>query len=106
MNMKRALPRWWMAGSAWTLLAGAANAGESTPTALPTLEIIDETCRAAATKSALSPQLTPPGISVIDQQDLEMRDVDSLYEALRYVSGVTPELRGGGVTRFGFSLAR
>ena len=89
-----------MTGPVWILLAGLVHAAEPAPLALPTLEIVDETYRATATKSALPSGLTPQGISVIDQQDLEMRDADSVNEALRYVSGVTPELRGGAVTRF------
>ncbi|MBL4827406.1 MAG: TonB-dependent siderophore receptor [Spongiibacteraceae bacterium] len=55
--------------------------------------------RHTATKSSLEPNETPQGISVIDREVLDMRAVDSINEALRYVSGVTTELRGGAVTR-------
>ncbi|OUS31865.1 ligand-gated channel protein [Gammaproteobacteria bacterium 45_16_T64] len=62
--------------------------------------VYGSTYRNTATKSALEPQETPQGISVIDQETLDMRGADTIGEALRYVSGVTTELRGGAVTRF------
>ena len=92
--------------AAATLATGALGvraepqATEKGSTTLPVLEITDDTYRATATKSALPHQLTPQSISVTDQETLQMRDADSLNEALRYVPGVTPEIRGGSVTRF------
>ena len=68
------------------------------PVILPEL-VITETYRNTATKSALAPEETPQSISVIDNEMLQMRDVDSVNEALRYVPGVTTELRGGAVSR-------
>ncbi len=55
--------------------------------------------RNTATKSALTPEETPQGITVIDRELLEMRGADSINDALRYVTGVHSELRGGAVTR-------
>lgn len=63
------------------------------------LVVYGSTYRNTATKSALTPEETPQGISVVDQQTLEMRNADSVAEALRYVPGVNTELRGGAVTR-------
>ncbi len=63
------------------------------------LEITNKAYRNTATKSALTPAETPQGITTIDRDTLDMRGVDSINEALRYVSGVTTELRGGSVTR-------
>ncbi|MHA6964937.1 TonB-dependent siderophore receptor [Zobellella denitrificans] len=55
--------------------------------------------RHTATKSALAPEETPQGISVVDRETLDQRGVDSVAEALRYVPGVHTELRGGAVSR-------
>ncbi|MCG8382951.1 MAG: TonB-dependent siderophore receptor [Gammaproteobacteria bacterium] len=60
---------------------------------------VTETYRHTATKSLLPPEETPQSVSVIDSHTLEIRDADSINEALRYVSGVTTELRGGAVSR-------
>lgn len=57
------------------------------------------TYRNTATKTALEAEETPQGYSVVDQATLEMRNDDSVASALRYVSGVNTELRGGSVTR-------
>ncbi|WP_108125004.1 TonB-dependent siderophore receptor [Saccharospirillum mangrovi] len=61
--------------------------------------IYGETYRNTATKSALDPQETPQGITVLDREALEMRDADSVASALRYAPGVNTELRGGAVSR-------
>ena len=66
---------------------------------LPTLEVMDRTYRSTATKTMLPAQLTPQSLSITDQATLQMRDADSVNEALRYSSGVTTELRGGAVSR-------
>ena len=71
----------------------------STAVSLPTVEVTDDTYRQTATKSVLPTELTPQSISVTDQETLQMRAADSVNEALRYVSGVNTELRGGAVTR-------
>ncbi|MDF1643942.1 MAG: TonB-dependent siderophore receptor [Pseudomonadales bacterium] len=79
--------------------AGAEQSPSSaTRISLPEINITD-TYRNTATKSQLTPEETPQSITVIDSETLEMRDADSINEALRYVSGVTTELRGGAVSR-------
>jgi len=75
------------------------NAASEIAVSLPAVEVSDETYRQTATKSALPPELTPQSLSVIDGDTLQMRDANSVNEALRYVSGVNTELRGGAVTR-------
>ncbi|MDD3650536.1 TonB-dependent siderophore receptor [Immundisolibacter sp.] len=75
------------------------EASDEPAVALPTVQVNDETYRQTATKSVLPTELTPQSISVIDQDTLQMRNADSVNEALRYVSGVNTELRGGAVTR-------
>ena len=70
----------------------------TTRISLPEINITD-TYRNTATKSQLTPEETPQSITVIDSETLDMRDADSINEALRYVSGVTTELRGGAVSR-------
>lgn len=85
-----------------SLAVNTAGAEQSKSTAthisLPELTITD-TYRNTATKSQLTPEETPQSITVIDSEMLTMRDADSINEALRYVSGVTTELRGGAVSR-------
>ena len=68
------------------------------PMVLPEINISD-TYRNTATKSSLPPEETPQSVSVIDSETLAMRNADSINEAMRYVPGVTTELRGGAVTR-------
>lgn len=52
------------------------------------------------TKSDLTAQDTPQTINTVEGQELDERGISSLNEALRYVSGVTTENRGGAITRF------
>lgn len=91
-----------------TLLATAISSAAYLPTLhaqeqdgklLDSLTVYGSTYRNTATKSQLSHEETPQGISVIDEQTLEARDADTVAEALRYVPGVNTELRGGAVTR-------
>ncbi|WP_218396638.1 TonB-dependent siderophore receptor [Alteromonas lipotrueae] len=49
--------------------------------------------RSTATKSSLRPIDSPVSISVIDQELLQLRQAQSVSEALRYSSGVTTESR-------------
>lgn len=78
---------------------GASSAGAKEAEELDTLVVEGETYRSTATKTALQPQETPSSISEIDREALDRRGADTVSEALRYTPGVTPELRGGGVTR-------
>ena len=43
---------------------------------------------------------TPQSVSIIDSELLDLRGAYSLNQALRYTAGVTPESRGGVVTRY------
>ncbi|WP_423602050.1 TonB-dependent siderophore receptor [Sphingomonas sp. MS122] len=43
---------------------------------------------------------TPQSITVIDGAELELRNVQSINQALGYVAGVSPNQRGGMVTRY------
>ncbi len=74
--------------------AGAAIAEE---TDLGTITVYNETYRSTATKTALEPEETPQGISVVEQDAIEEQGASSVEEALRYVPGIASELRGGGV---------
>lgn len=92
--------RWIGLGFALTVSNVGAEDSSSTPTRISLPEInITDTYRNTATKSQLTPDETPQSITVIDSDVLEMRDADSINEALRYVPGVTTELRGGAVSR-------
>jgi len=55
---------------------------------------------AFGTKTDLPLIETPMSISVIDAERLDLLGVQSLNQALRYTAGVTPETRGGTVTRY------
>ena len=66
---------------------------------LDTLVVETSTYRNTATKTSLKPQETPGTISVVSSEELERQGAQTVSQALRYTPGVTPELRGGGVTR-------
>ncbi|WP_330925813.1 TonB-dependent siderophore receptor [Candidatus Sororendozoicomonas aggregata] len=50
--------------------------------------------RTTGTKSELKPMEAPMSYEVYDNELLELRQVDSVNQALRYVPGITPESRG------------
>ena len=75
------------------------HAQEQDEYVLDSLTVYSSTYRNTATKTQLSPQETPQGISVIDEYTLDSRNADTVAQALRYVPGVNTELRGGAVTR-------
>ena len=92
----------------YTLMATAISSASYFPTlqaqqqdksVLGSTTVYGSTYRNTATKTQLSPEETPQGISIIDEQTLEARDADSVAEALRYTPGVNTELRGGAVNR-------
>ena len=56
-----------------------------------TVTILGKAYRNTATKSALEPEETPQGITVIEGEQLEQRGVKSLNQALRYAPGVVTE---------------
>ncbi|NPD66893.1 TonB-dependent siderophore receptor [Lichenicola cladoniae] len=95
------------------LLAGASlqgatcAQGETIPTdAMEYLLVRGEThgvvpqTSSAGTKTSTPLLETPQSISVVTQAVLREQDVQTLNQALRYVSGVTTETRGGTATRY------
>ena len=64
------------------------------------ITVYGKTYRSTATKTSLAPEETPQGISVVDQDQLEHREVQSLNQALRYVPGVITETKGASVTMY------
>lgn len=76
-----------------------ATHAQDDPLELKALKVYGDTYRHTATKTALAPAETPQSITVLDPVALELRGVDSVAGALRYVPGVTTELRGGTATR-------
>ncbi|MFZ3515005.1 TonB-dependent siderophore receptor [Vibrio harveyi] len=80
------------------LIAGHAVADEDV-TQLETMTVLGETYRNTATKTSLEPEETPQAITIITKDEMDLRVVSTVSEALRYSSGVNTELRGGAVTR-------
>lgn len=90
-------------------LSAPAFAAEDTSedsTLLETVTVLGKAYRNTATKTALKPEETPQGITVIDDEQLEQRGVQSLSEAVRYASGVVTETRGGAVTMYDTFMIR
>ncbi|WP_407832131.1 TonB-dependent siderophore receptor [Vibrio rotiferianus] len=81
-----------------SLIAGHAVADEDV-TQLETMTVLGETYRNTATKTSLEPEETPQAITIITKDEMDLRGVSTVSEALRYSSGVNTELRGGAVTR-------
>ncbi len=65
-----------------------------------TITVLGKTYRNTATKTALEPEETPQGISVIDSQQIEQRGAKSLNQILRYAPGVVTENKGSSVTMY------
>ena len=65
-----------------------------------TIVVQSEAYRNTATKTALQPEETPQGITIIEGEAIEQRDAESLSQALRYAPGVVTEVRGGAVTLY------
>lgn len=80
------------------LIAGHAVADEDV-TQLETMTVLGETYRNTATKTSTEPEETPQAITIITKDEMDLRGVSTVSEALRYSSGVNTELRGGAVTR-------
>ncbi|MEZ9058533.1 TonB-dependent siderophore receptor [Vibrio pelagius] len=84
-------------------LSAPAYAEESTTNSeqdIETVTILGKAYRNTATKSALDPEETPQGITVIEGEQLEQRGVKSLNQALRYAPGVVTEQKGASVTMY------
>ncbi|EFP98407.1 hypothetical protein VIBC2010_15879 [Vibrio caribbeanicus ATCC BAA-2122] len=60
---------------------------------LEKISVLGKAYRNTATKTALAPEETPQGITVVDSDQLEQRGVESLSEAVRYAPGVVTENR-------------
>lgn len=80
--------------------AFAADEALSASDEMDQMTVLGKTYRNTATKTALLPEETPQGISVVTSEDLEQRGVSNVGQALRYVPGVNAELKGGSVTMY------
>lgn len=80
-------------------LLSLSSSNANAQTSLEAITIYGDTYRNTASKSALDPEETPQGITVVSKEEFEQRAVTSLSEAVRYTPGVDTELRGGAVTR-------
>nr|WP_310736648.1 TonB-dependent siderophore receptor [Pseudoalteromonas sp. SG44-8] len=60
---------------------------------IESIEVYGKSYRSTGTKSSLTPIESPMSFEVYDNKLLELRQVDTVNEALRYVSGITPENR-------------
>ncbi|KJG55399.1 ligand-gated channel protein [Photobacterium kishitanii] len=69
-------------------------------TVYDTITVYGQTYRNTATKTTLEPEETPQGLTVIDNEQLQQREVQSLNQALRYTPGVVTETRGAAVTMY------
>lgn len=72
----------------------------SDTTEFETITVMGKAYRNTATKTALEPEETPQGITVIDGELLEQRGVKSVSQALRYAPGVVSEQKGSAVTMY------
>lgn len=88
----------WVAGNAaWAddVAPGNASVSEVVVTGART-----DTDASAGTKSNTPLIETPQSITVIGRDELDLRGVDSLSEALHYTAGVSPETRGDTAGRY------
>ena len=60
---------------------------------IESIAVYGKSYRSTGTKSSLTPIESPMSFEVYDSKLLELRQVDTVNEALRYVSGITPENR-------------
>ncbi|WP_438462865.1 TonB-dependent siderophore receptor [Marinomonas sp. PE14-40] len=81
------------------LSANDVQADESDIYVMSPLVIKGQAYRNTATKTQLEFAETPQAISHITEEELDVRGTESVAEAVRYVSGINTELRGGAVTR-------
>ncbi|KJZ15454.1 ligand-gated channel protein [Marinomonas sp. S3726] len=81
------------------LSANDVQTGDSDIYVMDPLVIKGQAYRNTATKTQLEFAETPQAISHITEEELDVRGTESVAEAVRYVSGINTELRGGAVTR-------
>jgi iron complex outermembrane recepter protein len=60
----------------------------------------------SATKTDTSVLETPQSVSTVTRDQMTQQDAQTLNAAVRYVSGVTPETRGGIATRYDMLMVR
>lgn len=82
--------------------AARADDADSDATVVERVEVTGLKARraAAGTKTETPLIETPQSITVIDGDELSRRNVQSINQALGYVAGVSPNQRGGMVTRY------
>lgn len=82
--------------------AARADEADNDSTAVERVEVTGLKARraAAGTKTETPLIETPQSITVIDGDELVRRNVQSINQALGYVAGVSPNQRGGMVTRY------
>lgn len=78
----------------------ASDHHSSDSTQLEEVTVLGKAYRNTATKTALEPEETPQGITVIEGELLEQRAVQSVSQALRYAPGVVTEQKGAAVTMY------
>ncbi|OMO30205.1 ligand-gated channel protein [Vibrio sp. 10N.222.47.A9] len=86
--------------TAFSAQALAEDTATSADSNVETITVMGKAYRNTATKSALEPEETPQGITVIDEEQLDQRGVKSLNQALRYAPGVVTEQKGASVTMY------
>ncbi|MEZ8466440.1 TonB-dependent siderophore receptor [Vibrio splendidus] len=86
--------------TAFSAQAFAEDTATSADSNVETITVMGKAYRNTATKSALEPEETPQGITVIDEEQLDQRGVKSLNQALRYAPGVVTEQKGASVTMY------
>lgn len=86
--------------TAFSVQASAQENVAVADSSVETVTVLGKAYRNTATKSALEPEETPQGITIIDQEQLEQRGVKSLNQALRYAPGVVTEQKGASVTMY------
>ncbi|MCC5516449.1 TonB-dependent siderophore receptor [Vibrio splendidus] len=86
--------------TAFSAQALAEDTATSADSNVETITVMGKAYRNTATKSALEPEETPQGITVIDEEQLDQRGVKSLNQALRYALGVVTEQKGASVTMY------
>ncbi|GBR50259.1 TonB-dependent receptor [Neokomagataea thailandica NBRC 106555] len=64
------------------------------------------TVAASATKSDTPIIDTAQSVSVVTRNEMDIRGVLNLNQAIRYIAGVTPDQRGGSITRYDFFALR
>ncbi|MGC1301984.1 MAG: TonB-dependent siderophore receptor [Caulobacteraceae bacterium] len=100
-----------LAGAAFSAIMWAAASGSAwaaDDTARPSTSVSEvvvtgarnDTDASAGTKSDTPLVETPQSITVITRDELDLRGVDSLSEALHYTAGVSPEVRGDTAGRY------